>query len=171
MAEYEYLKTASEQELVTIQAQLIELERREQALLDDKATLTKQIGGQQAEILKLQKQIRIKLQQAFPPLKSSREPVRLDLATVATVTAEHTVKSGGGTGGEFPKNLVSSGTEIWNKWYEDKSSESWVEVQLPTEVQVLGFGFKSANDFPHRDPDQVDIYADDIFVGRHALDF
>jgi hypothetical protein len=77
------------------------------------------------------------------------------------VMAEHSVANGGGTHREFPENLLKSGTEPWNKWCQCDSKESWVMINLEKKIDVVGIGFKSANDCPHRDPDDIHVsYAD-----------
>ena len=75
----------------------------------------------------------------------------------ANVKAEFTVANGGGTRQEFPPNLVKSGTENWNKWYENTSSASWVSVTTSDVIAIDAFGFVSANDVPARDPKAVSI--------------
>jgi hypothetical protein len=34
------------------------------------------------------------------------------------VSAQYTIKDGGPSKKEFPKNLLSHGEEDWNKWYQ-----------------------------------------------------
>jgi len=76
-----------------------------------------------------------------------------------TVTAEFDVK-GGGTGREFVKNILHDGEEAWNKWYQGKSKKSWIGFYFDGAVrEIAAFAFKSANDYPSRDPEHVDIYA------------
>ena len=65
----------------------------------------------------------------FPPSLAKKKPieqqkkaieheglVEISLAEITDVKAERSVE-GGGTGGEFPKNLALNGEEPWNKWY------------------------------------------------------
>jgi hypothetical protein len=63
----------------------------------------------------------------------------------------------GSSSQEGPVNLLSSGTEPWNKWCQTVSNHSWIEVSLTDEIEVAGLGFKSANDCPERDPDEIDV--------------
>ena len=41
----------------------------------------------------------------------------MEVAAFAKVTSQHYLEHGGGTGREFPHNLISQGEEAWNKWY------------------------------------------------------
>mmetsp|Transcript_29171 Transcript_29171/g.21715 ORF Transcript_29171/g.21715 Transcript_29171/m.21715 type:complete len:92 (+) Transcript_29171:205-480(+) len=43
---------------------------------------------------------------------------KIDLKQNATVETDYSVE-GGGTGREFPINLLDDGEENWNKWYEN----------------------------------------------------
>jgi hypothetical protein len=82
------------------------------------------------------------------------------------------VPNGGGTRREFPHNLLSAGQEPWNKWCEVQSDLARITVKLNRTLKVHGFGFKSANDEPKRDPDQVDIrYLDDKNVMVHFVTY
>ena len=76
--------------------------------------------------------------------------------TGSKVNAQFTV-NGGGTGKEFPINLLSHGEEAWNKWYENQVSKCWVEIKFHESIKFSAIGFKSANDCPHRDPAEVTI--------------
>ena len=80
--------------------------------------------------------------------------------------ADFYFRDGGGTRREFPINLLNPGTEPWNKWCETYSAQSWVNVTLAHEITVVGLGFKSANDAPHRDPDEILVKY--VPVGQHA---
>ena len=57
---------------------------------------------------------------------------------------------GGGTGREYPKNLLTKTNkgEGWNKWYETSSKKSYVKINVDDDIEVRGFGFMSANDVP-----------------------
>lgn len=76
---------------------------------------------------------------------------------------------GGGTGREFAANLLSTGTEVWNKWVHPHfhrshaprrgrggpaagAALSWVELVLPRPVRIAAYALQSANDYPSRDP-------------------
>ena len=83
----------------------------------------------------------------------------------AKVTAQHFLKDGGGTGKEFPQNLVSGGEEPWNKWFANSTQRSWVMLEFQQAITFNGLGFKSANDCPHRDPEQATVF---IFNPRTA---
>ena len=83
---------------------------------------------------------------------------RIDLKPLgAQITASHSVKNGGGTGKELPANLLNPGEEGWNKWCEIDSKTARVFVKLNRRLKINGFGFKSANDCPERDPQEVTI--------------
>ena len=97
----------------------------------------------------------------------------------ANISAQHSVE-GGGTGREFPRNLLSPGEEPWNKWYQAQAKNSWVAIELPSATEVVGFGFKSATDCPWRDPEEVTVSIlslgqagkfDFIELGTIGLDF
>lgn len=63
--------------------------------------------------------------------------------------------AGGGTGMEFKENLLSDGTEDWNKWlHPGYVTESWIlmEFSEDTTVNLSGYKVCSANDSPNRDP-------------------
>jgi hypothetical protein len=76
---------------------------------------------------------------------------------MAKVTAQHSVLNGGFTGREFPQNLLSPGEEPWNKWYVAHFPRSWVMVEFQQPLSFQGIGFKSANDHPRRDPQEVRV--------------
>lgn len=89
--------------------------------------------------------------------ESSDDFTRIDLEELgATVKAEYSV-NGGGTRREYPENLIKDGEEPWNKWYQVSSKTSWVEINIPTEVEFGAIAFKSANDVPRRDPEIADL--------------
>jgi hypothetical protein len=97
--------------------------------------------------------------QPMPQLQSSViQKKRLDVSGFAKVTAQHFLKDGGGTGAEYPQNLVSGGEEPYNKWYQNSSSSSWVMVEFAQAITFSGLGLKSANDCPHRDPDEGSVF-------------
>lgn len=73
------------------------------------------------------------------------------------MSAQHYLLHGGGTGREFPYNLLSHGQEPWNKWYQVTSNQSWVLIEFTKPVTFVGLGIKSANDCPHRDPDEASV--------------
>lgn len=76
----------------------------------------------------------------------------------AKVTAQHFRKDGGGTGKEFPKNLDSGGEEPCNKWHANSTQRSWVMLEFQQAITFNGLGLKSANDCPHRDPEQATVF-------------
>lgn len=80
---------------------------------------------------------------------------RLNFEGLAEVSADHTIPNGGGSHKEFPENLLRAGTEPWNKWCQVVSNNSRVVIEFKQQVEIIGFGFKSANDCPHRDPNSV----------------
>ena len=52
-------------------------------------------------------------------LKGSKSKlVCYDLEGCGVVSAQYTIKDGGPSKKEFPKNLLSHGEEDWNKWYQ-----------------------------------------------------
>jgi len=75
------------------------------------------------------------------------------------VTAQYSV-NGGGTGGEFPRNILNQGEEAWNKWYQVNGLKSYVMVDFKSKqgLRLNGIGFKSANDCPFRDPDTASVF-------------
>ena len=74
------------------------------------------------------------------------------------VSAQYTIKDGGPSKREFPKNLLSHGEEDWNKWYEAQAASSVVLIELNRELDFDCMGFKSAGNCPHRDPDSVSVW-------------
>ena len=81
-----------------------------------------------------------------------------DLKNKAEATAQYWLPHGGGTGQEFPSALIDHAHGYTLKWYQASSNQSWVRIKitdLPIDVRAIGF--KSANDCPHRDPDQVKV--------------
>jgi len=96
------------------------------------------------------------------------EVERMELQYRGEVTAQFSV-NGGGTGGEFPINLLKQGKESWNKWYQTNSNTSWVKIAIDAPINVRGFGFVSANDMPQRDPDSVKVTVDGVVVGTFKL--
>ena len=109
----------------------------------------------------------------FPPMHF--EPLNPAVCTELDITgfsviAQYTVANGGGSGNEYPQNLVKSGTEEWNKWYEASSSRSWVVLHSHVgSVRVNQISFRSANDSPARDPGSVTITADGVNLGTFGL--
>ncbi len=60
---------------------------------------------------------------------------------------------GGGTGREFLENLLSEGTQSWNKWLHLYATQSWVHIRISSgPAAICGYGMCSANDCPERDP-------------------
>ena len=55
---------------------------------------------------------------------------RLEISSNATVKAEHAAPGGGGTGREYPSNLLSDGHEDYNKWCVTEHNKSWVKVKM-----------------------------------------
>ena len=51
------------------------------------------------------------------------------------------------------------------KWYQNSSNNSWVMVEFAEAITFNGLGLKSANDCPHRDPDEASFF---IFNPRTA---
>ena len=80
-----------------------------------------------------------------------------DLEGKGVVSAQYTIKDGGASRKEFPKNLLSHGEEDWNKWYEAQSASAFVLIDFDREIAFDCVGFKSAGNCPHRDPDSVTV--------------
>lgn len=59
---------------------------------------------------------------------------------------------GGGTGREYPENLLEPGNHDWNKWYTGNTGEQWIQLTLPEPKVIKFYGLKSANDCEGRDP-------------------
>ena len=68
-----------------------------------------------------------------------------------SVTVSSTVQ-GGGTGQEWPKNLLIPGNSGGNKWYTTNGGEQWIKVDLKGSKALKMYGLKSANDSEGRDP-------------------
>ncbi|CAB9528945.1 expressed unknown protein [Seminavis robusta] len=61
----------------------------------------------------------------------------------------------GGTGREGIRNIFRDGDSRWNKWYDpayDGAFPRYAQVTLEESLEVVGYGIKSANDVPWRDP-------------------
>ena len=81
------------------------------------------------------------------------------------VECSHFAK-GGGTGREYPINLIRKGTEAWNKWFQFESEKTWAMLKSKQGIWTFrGFGIKSANDCPHRDPKSVVVSIVDPSTG------
>ena len=75
--------------------------------------------------------------------------------SILSVEASHTVPGGGGTGQEYPKNLLIPGNTPGNKWYTDYKGSPSINLSFKEGVPipiVKMYGWKSANDCPERDP-------------------
>jgi hypothetical protein len=46
---------------------------------------------------------------------------------ITEITASQSVTNGGGTGNEFPINLIKSGEEPWNKWCGPYSNYAYIQ--------------------------------------------
>ena len=70
------------------------------------------------------------------------------------VTCQYSVANGGGTGREYPKNLIDSQNQNWNKWCacDCIDGKSWIRVDFKQQLTFCGIATKTANDCPHRDP-------------------
>ena len=75
-----------------------------------------------------------------------------------SVNVRSTAHNGGGTGKEFPKNLLVPGNDYGNKWYDPYEGQSWIELTLNNSKRVTMYGIKSANDCPERDPYDILLY-------------
>lgn len=78
--------------------------------------------------------------------------------SILTFTAAGTAPGGGGTGGEFVRNLHNHSTQSWDKWYHpgQNARQSWIKGQFrDTEIiihKLVGYAICTANDCPCRDP-------------------
>ena len=83
------------------------------------------------------------------------------------VQCSHYFEHGGGTGKEYPDNLIKSGTECWNKWYQGDHHKPWAMLKSKQgSWKIRGFGLKSANDCPYRDPGSVRVFAHDTSTNQ-----
>ena len=84
----------------------------------------------------------------------------------ATVECSHSAENSGGTRREYPINLIKSGTEPWNKWFQYSHHKPWAMLKSKQGIWTFrGFGIKSANDCPHRDPKSVVVSIVDPSTG------
>jgi len=52
------------------------------------------------------------------------------------------------------------------------SNNSRILIKLNKKIKIHGFGFKSANDCPHRDPDEVEVsYLAENYSNSHLANF
>lgn len=76
------------------------------------------------------------------------------------VDCHHVLPNGGGTGREFPKELVNPNH---TKWYTNQQCGNglagWVHIKFPKPLILNGFGITSANDMPTRDIENFRLYA------------
>ena len=56
-----------------------------------------------------------------------------------------------------PQNLLSDGEESWNKWFQHSDQEVKVLVELQEPIEVIGFGFKNADDVRYFDIKNVKV--------------
>jgi len=78
------------------------------------------------------------------------------LSAYGVVTASHDVR-GGGTGAEFAQNLLSTGTQAWNKWYA-LTNNAEVFITFKSNVIIDGLSYRAANDCPWRDPSLITAF-------------
>ena len=80
-----------------------------------------------------------------------------ELVGLATVKTQHEYRQAN----EIGENLLSPGTDPHNKWLGN-CNESWIEIAFPVGVKFIieSIGFKSANDFPERDPKSIQVSFD-----------
>ena len=76
----------------------------------------------------------------------------------STIECHSFLEHGGGTGIEFPKELLNGNKTKWyavNKCAEGLFIQSgpygWVHIKFMKPLIMNGFGLSSANDCPHRD--------------------
>ena len=103
----------------------------------------------------------------FAPQSSQlSEPIP---AARVNITASHDCR-GGGTGREYVTNLLSNGTENWNKWFTDggMSSSAWVQQQFPVPFRIVSYTLCSANDCPRRDPTSWTLLGKPFDITTHT---
>ena len=87
--------------------------------------------------------------------------MQYNLEGFTTVKASTSVLNGGGTGKEFPINLLSNGQDNWNKWITTSSSEAVIQFIFNSPIEITSFGLKSANDEKVRDPAEACLFVFD----------
>ena len=70
------------------------------------------------------------------------------------LTASGSAPAGGGTGRECIENLLNTGSESWNKWFDVSTSDIWIQADFEENslFSITGYSLCSANDSPGRDP-------------------
>ena len=66
--------------------------------------------------------------------------------------------TGGFTGQEWPWKLLHKGQGEGDKWCCGGGGHGWVEYIFRKPLLIRGYGLKSANDFPVRDPKDFSLW-------------
>jgi hypothetical protein len=86
---------------------------------------------------------------------------------VVEVSASDYDKTGGGTGQEFPWKLLYNNQGPGDKWISHNGEgRGWILYQFKRPLLIRGYGLKSANDEPGRDPKSFSLYVYDVFDPR-----
>jgi hypothetical protein len=84
----------------------------------------------------------------------------------------------GGTGREGVHNLLRDGNFGWNKWFDPTvyagthnagTQYAYAQVNLARPVRLVGYGVKSANDVPARDPKDWHLEIANNFIPVHSV--
>jgi hypothetical protein len=79
----------------------------------------------------------------------------------------------GGTGREGVHNLLRDGNFGWNKWFDPTvyagTQYAYAQVNPARPVRLVGYGVKSANDVPARDPKDWHLEIANNFIPVHSV--
>lgn len=91
----------------------------------------------------------------------------------STIDCHHFLHHGGGTGREFPKELLNPEHANWSKWYTNQQCGNglagWVHIKFRKPLVMNGVGLTSANDVQTRDPQDFRLYAKLAIPGDGAV--
>ena len=85
------------------------------------------------------------------------------------VTVDNYLKNGGGTKQEWPWKLLYDNQGAGDKW-ASYSMNGWIVFKFKKPILIRGFGLKSANDCPDRDPKHIKFMVHDVFDERPKKD-
>ena len=81
------------------------------------------------------------------------------------VSAHDFMRNGGATGREWPWKTLYNNEGASDKWTVNDNS-GWLIFKFKKPMQIRGYGVKSADDYPVRDPKNYSFYIHDVFDER-----
>lgn len=93
--------------------------------------------------------------------------IQISLSEESTeVSAHHFDKNGGGTGQEWPWKCLYNNQGPGDKWITDAGGRGWLKYKFKKPLMIRGYGLKSANDCPNRDPKHFELWVHDVMDER-----